>query len=162
MRFSCEGGARLKEYRLEEVVSVREAARLVVIDAKSSVLLLRYSEGLSGESEDYWVTPGGAVEAGETITEAAMRELREETGLNASIGRELWAHQFALPPTHRFQQQRERFYLVRVEAIAPTTVNSSLESIRDQRWWTLAELLESRAKIYPADLGERVRGWLRG
>jgi 8-oxo-dGTP pyrophosphatase MutT (NUDIX family) len=50
-------------------------ARVAVFDDQNQIFLVRhtYSKG--------WILPGGGVDAGETLVQAALREMREEGGL---------------------------------------------------------------------------------
>lgn len=57
---------------------------VVVVDGR--VLLLKQDTG-SGRS---WSLPGGKVDPGETVREALVREMREETGLDVEMGRLLY------------------------------------------------------------------------
>jgi mutator protein MutT len=54
----------------------------VIFDGDSVLLAKRGHEPLKGE----WSLPGGRVELGETLEDAVVREVREETGLEVAVG----------------------------------------------------------------------------
>jgi len=91
------------------------------------------------------------LEPGESHRAAAARELLEETGLTAVIGPELWERRFDLTLVQGPVHQVERYYLVRLDEIAPPVLNSSTEAIREHRWWSLTDLEATREVIYPED-----------
>jgi ADP-ribose pyrophosphatase YjhB (NUDIX family) len=58
-----------------------EGANVYAIDADGRILVVRPTYALE------WMLPGGRVERGETPHEAAVREVREETGLDVVLDR---------------------------------------------------------------------------
>ena len=58
------------------------AVGAVIVDGDRVLLVKRANEPLKGE----WSLPGGAVEIGETLERALVREAREETGLDVEVG----------------------------------------------------------------------------
>src|ERR1700693_6499389 len=60
---------------LKEPMRRRPSSRLLIIDRNNRVLLFRFTfkrGPLAGQN--YWATPGGALEAGESFTDAATRQ----------------------------------------------------------------------------------------
>jgi len=55
------------------------AVSVVVTNDASEILLIRRTDN------DYWALPGGAVDIGESLPQAAIRETREETGVDCEI-----------------------------------------------------------------------------
>jgi 8-oxo-dGTP pyrophosphatase MutT (NUDIX family) len=134
------------------LIPVRRVARLIVVDACNSVLLLRYNEYRANRPGMFWATPGGQLEAGEKPRDAAIRELREETGLSAKVGRSLWRKAFTFELPQGLVNQHEEYFLVLSPDVTPCVHNSSSEPILELRWWSLGELDYTRDVIYPKGL----------
>ncbi|PSP19818.1 NUDIX hydrolase [Halobacteriales archaeon QH_10_67_13] len=75
--------SRLDELAAWAVEGTGLAAGARVRDPAGRVALIK------NEWTDGWFVPGGAVEPGESPTAAAGREVREETGLEATVGEPL-------------------------------------------------------------------------
>jgi 8-oxo-dGTP diphosphatase len=59
--------------------SIRPAAAVALLDSDGNILLLRRKDN------DKWTMPGGTLDYGESLTDCAIREVREETGLQIRI-----------------------------------------------------------------------------
>jgi len=61
------------------VNSMVASVNVVVTNAAGEVLLIRRSDN------DNWAVPGGAIDLGESLVQAAVRETREETGIDCEV-----------------------------------------------------------------------------
>jgi 8-oxo-dGTP pyrophosphatase MutT (NUDIX family) len=120
-------------------------------------LLFRWThELLRAPDQSVWITPGGGVEGDETHEEAAIRELREETGLALPLGPCVWVRRHVFPWRAGPIDQRERFYVVRCESteiVRDGWTSSEHENTSDVRWWNAEEIVESKEWFAPRDLG---------
>jgi 8-oxo-dGTP diphosphatase len=81
-------------------------AALILRDSKILVCQRRRDDSHALE----WEFPGGKVEAGEKPQDALLRELREELGIEAKIGRELFRTR------HRYREFRSELELIFFQA----------------------------------------------
>jgi TDG/mug DNA glycosylase family protein len=125
----------------------RQNVRAAVVDGDDRILLLRYRDDYA----NWWVTPGGGREQGETDEQTLRRELEEEIGLvDLEVGPLLWERTGWTLDEPGFGSFLSRVYLVRVDRFEPPHLTEALEL----RWFSIAELAEVATR--PPDLAERI------
>lgn len=137
------------------VAYARRSARVLLVDAADRLLLFGFVDGAHDVTG--WITPGGGIDPGESTVDAAVRELREETGLRttaATLGAPVaWTGGYAdLWIAGLF---REDYFLLRVDDHeVDTSGQEELErrTISGHRWWTLAELAATTEHVIPYGL----------
>jgi ADP-ribose pyrophosphatase YjhB (NUDIX family) len=80
----------------KKVIPTTRVSVIVVTDDKK-ILLVKHRKG----SRQYWVLPGGRLEYGETFQECAVRELKEETGLDIAVDRLVFLSEAIAPDRSR-------------------------------------------------------------
>ncbi|MEV3937872.1 NUDIX domain-containing protein [Glycomyces sp. NPDC049804] len=143
----------------------RVSARVLLVDEDDQVLLFFNSSVQGG---DYYFTVGGRAEEGESLAEAAAREVFEETGLRTapeSLGPVVCRREG--PGAHgevRWYGE-EHYYFLRVDHFEPDF--SGLEEgeraeIARHAWLSLADLEATDAVVFPIGLAGLLKRLLDG
>jgi len=123
--------------------------RMVVILLRGSeILLMKHRRlGLS-----YWVLPGGAIKEGETVAACARREMREETGLEITLGKLVYVADVISPD--RRKHHMNLFFLGEIAGgeFGVTPAKTPGEHLDEPHWFPLDDL----PTLYPP-IGDRVR-----
>jgi ADP-ribose pyrophosphatase len=110
-----------------------------VVFKEQAVLLVRRGQP---PAEGCWAIPGGSVQIGETLQQAAEREILEETGVVIRAAEPL----FTFDVIEKDAQGRVRFHYVIVDLAAEYAAGSprAASDAADARWVSAAELRAMR------------------
>lgn len=151
----------------------RRAARVILLDDADRVLLLR-GHDVDQPERSWWFTVGGGIEPGEDARGAAVREVREETGIvldpQALVGPVLTRSAIFDFYAEHCRQDEEIFLARTGPEHAPDTAAASrdgwtqveLDVLDELRWWDLDALSRVELEVFPEGLVDLVRPLLRG
>ena len=68
--------------------------RAIIVNEEGKLFCQRLKSSHTLHGSDFWCTPGGGIDFGESLHEGLIREIIEETGVKPSIGNLLFIQQF--------------------------------------------------------------------
>jgi hypothetical protein len=130
MRHLSVTRSQRKEALLEDRIRVAANA-LMIRDGKA--LLVVFSGGTEREHYNF---PGGGVELGETLEEAVIREVKEETSLDIFVERLLLVVESLVPAT-RMKSEDGAFPGMKCASFSSVLPRSMMRSLADQTSMTI-------------------------
>ena len=143
---------------------IRRSVRVILVDQRQRVLLIKVEDSLVSDPEaswltgGFWVTLGSELKAGETPQFAARREVQEETGFaRIDVGPVIGSGQQTLVWRGEDTALTETFVAAYLEGDADRLTGDrwtehERSSITAMRWWSLAELAATDETILPQEL----------
>jgi 8-oxo-dGTP pyrophosphatase MutT (NUDIX family) len=130
----------------------RQAGRAILRDSQGRVLLIHFVL----PNMTFWATPGGGVEPGETVLQAAHRELQEELGIAVALEGPVHKAVGIFEFEGALIENTDNFFAGRWDGVPHLIGATQTESaaLTEARWWTREEVEQTREAIFPRDLAE--------
>ena len=127
---------------------IRLRAAVILIEG-DRILLVKHSKG----DREYWVLPGGGVEGGESLADAATREIREETNLEIKPNKLAFISEAIPADKHRHVID----FFFTGEIISGEIKKGKDRILKDVRFFSVSDL--HKIRFYPDIIEEIEKGY---
>ncbi|HET9648696.1 MAG TPA: NUDIX domain-containing protein [Microlunatus sp.] len=138
----------------------RATVRVILIDPNEGRTLLFEDSDPGVEGSRWWVTPGGGIDPGESLQQAAVREVLEETGCELEEDRligPIATRHVVHGYSDQVIEQDETFFVVFLDQFDVDTTQHTPDeqfTILGHRWWSHDDLRHTDDWIWPHELVE--------
>jgi 8-oxo-dGTP pyrophosphatase MutT (NUDIX family) len=139
-----------------QATAPRIGARVLLLDEHDRVLLI-HARDPDNPDHHWWELPGGGLDDGESLEQAAIREVAEETGIELDhLGPRVWIRESRFHYRNRDHHRIDHVFLARRPDATATvatkpTDNEKLGLIK-RAWLTTARLHDTTDKLVPPEL----------
>lgn len=145
-------------------IPLRSSVRILLINQKKEILLMCADDPKTTADDGvyhgkFWFVIGGMIEQGETLMEAAIRELKEETGLDKEdviFGRKVWFGEFDMILFGKLIRSKQQFIVAHTVSDKQVTTKflttEEKQVIEKIEWFSLDAIRKSKEIIYPVML----------
>ncbi|MBT3814891.1 NUDIX domain-containing protein [Candidatus Woesearchaeota archaeon] len=132
-------------------INMLTAARVIILKNNKILFIHRIKYG-----KEYYVLPGGAIEANETPEAAAVREIKEETNFEIKIDKLLWGSEEFVKSEKRYAYYfLAKSFTGKLKLGGPEIVRQAEDNQYIFEWLTISEL--DKLLVYPEGLKERIK-----
>lgn len=137
----------------------KNTVRVLLLNPANQALMIKVSGGNLVDTSKplrkaFWITPGGSIEENEAPEQAVIREIWEETGIQAQEPEKIFGYgEQILEWKGMSTLLREKFYCIRVpysEVRANSLTEEEKVEFNEYRWWGADEMRKSGEIFLPA------------
>ena len=126
----------------------RVNVRGIIINNKGEIFCQQLTAN-NGKGRNFWCTPGGGLEMGESLLDGLRREMIEETGVKPEIGKLLFIQQFAESgeqSAHGLNEQLDSFSSPTGKITSTSTWNKHRTA--SKKWRSAASSIQKPREFY--------------
>ena len=142
---------------------IHNSIRILLINQENKLLLMCADDPKTTSKDGayhgrFWFLIGGKIEADEGLMEAAVRELKEETGLdanNVTFGPKVWFGEFEMVLSGTMTRLKQQFVVAHTKK-SETTLDyltpDEQKVVEKIAWFSLDDIKCSKEVVYPVVL----------